>query len=145
MEYRNIVVAVDFSANADTAFDAALELAKQYGSKLHIVHALSYPLFLVSPYQFDLPPDFLESARAEAKRKLQAAAEKAGSDGVEVEWHFEEGAADIAIIKIAAETGADLVVMGTRGNTGLKHIVLGSIAERTIRAAPCSVLTVKQP
>lgn len=143
IEYRNIVVAVDFSENSDTSFGTALELAKQYGAKLHIVHAFAYPVALVSPYEVSLPVDFLDSARGEAKQKLEAAADKAGADRLDVEWHFEEGAAAAAIVKVAAETNADLVVIGTRGNTGLKHVVLGSVAERTVRTAPCSVLTVK--
>jgi nucleotide-binding universal stress UspA family protein len=142
-EYRTIVVAMDFSENSGVAFNAGVDLANQYGAKLHIVHALVYPVFLVSPYQLEMPRDFLDSARDEAKRKLEAAAEKAGADGVDVEWHFEEGPAAVAIVRVATETDADLVVVGTRGNTGLKHVVLGSVAEQTVRTAPCTVLTVK--
>ena len=47
------------------------------------------------------------------------------------------------LTRAAEELGADLIIMGTRGNTGLKHVILGSVAERTIRHAPCSVWTVK--
>lgn len=143
IEYRNIVVAVDFSENSDAAFGTALELAKQYGSKLHIVHAFAYPIALVSPYEVSLPVDFLDAARDEAKQKLEATAEKARAENVDVEWHLEEGASAAAIVKVASETNADLIVMGTRGHTGLKHVVLGSVAERTVRTAQCSVLTVK--
>jgi len=50
-----------------------------------------------------------------------------------------------AIVKHAEDIGADMIVMGTRGLTGLKHVLLGSVAERTIRTAPCPVLTVKTP
>ncbi len=143
IEYRNIVVAVDFSENSDTAFDAAVELAKQYGAKLHIVHAFPYLVSLVSPYEVGMSADYLDSARGEAKRLLQVAAEKAEADCVDVERHFEVSPAAVAIVEVAADTNADLVVIGTRGNTGLKHVVLGSVAERTVRTAPCSVLTVK--
>ena len=141
IEYRNIVVATDFSENSDTAFVAAVELAKRYGAKLQIVHAFAYPAALVS--QYGTTAEHLDSARSEAKRMLQVAAEKAEADGVEVERHFEVSPAAIAIVEVAADTKADLIVVGTRGNTGLKHVVLGSVAERTVRTAPCSVLTVK--
>ena len=50
-----------------------------------------------------------------------------------------------AIVEVAGEAKADLIVMGTRGHTGLKHVLLGSVAERTLRLAPCAVLTVKKP
>jgi len=143
IQYRSIVVAVDFSESSDSAFATAMELAKQYGAKLHVVHAFAYPVDLVSPYEVSLPVDFLDAARDEAKQKLEATAEKARGENVDVEWHIEEGASAAAIVKVAAETGADLIVMGTRGHTGLKHVVLGSVAERTVRTAPCSVLTVK--
>ena len=142
IECRNIVVAVDFSEISDDAFGTGVELAKQFGAKLHIVHAFAYPVALVNSYEAGLSADFLDSVRGEAKRKLQAAAEKAGADGVDAEWHFEVSPAAAAIVKVAVDTQADLVVIGTRGNTGLKHVVLGSVAERTARTAPCSVLTV---
>jgi nucleotide-binding universal stress UspA family protein len=62
---------------------------------------------------------------------------------VEVSTQLAEAPAARAIARAAEETRADLIVMGTRGNSGLKHLVLGSVAERTLRRAPCSVLTVK--
>ena len=58
--------------------------------------------------------------------------------------HLSEVPAASAIVDLAEELGADLIIMGTRGHTGLKHVLLGSVAERTLRHAPCSVLTVKE-
>ncbi len=63
--------------------------------------------------------------------------------GIAVETHLTEGANAHAIVETAKKVNADLIVMGTRGLSGLKHVMLGSVAERTIRISPCPVLTVK--
>ena len=63
--------------------------------------------------------------------------------GIEASGHVTEGAPAIVIAQAARAIPADLIVMGTRGLTGLKHIALGSVAERSVRLAPCPVLTVK--
>jgi universal stress protein A len=63
--------------------------------------------------------------------------------GVKVEGHLTDAPAAPAIAEIAKDVSADLVVMGTHGFTGLRHLLLGSVAERTLRLAPCAVLTVK--
>jgi nucleotide-binding universal stress UspA family protein len=63
--------------------------------------------------------------------------------GVQTEEHLSPLFPPEGIAESAAEVGADLIVMGTRGLTGFKHVLLGSVAERTVRTAPCPVLTVK--
>jgi nucleotide-binding universal stress UspA family protein len=66
------------------------------------------------------------------------------AEGVKASSHLSEVPAASAIVGQAEELGVDLIIMGTRGHTGLKHVLLGSVAERTLRHAPCSVLTVKE-
>jgi nucleotide-binding universal stress UspA family protein len=143
MKFDTILVAVDFSEDSDVAVTAAHELAKQYGSTLHVVHAFELVTPLVSPYQVAVPDLYLVESRNAATKRLEEVVAKVRSEGVTVESHLTEAPAAPAIARIAADIGADLVVMGTRGMTGLKHLVLGSVAERTLRLAPCSVLTVK--
>ena len=87
--------------------------------------------------------NLITEARDQAAKELQAAVAKAEKAGLSVKSHLAEVPAAQAIAHLAEELGVDLVVMGTRGNTGLKHVLLGSVAERTLRHAPCSVLTVK--
>ncbi len=142
IEYRTIVVAVDFSEHSDVAFSAALEMAAEYGAMLHIVHAFHHPIPALAAYD-SLPRDFLDAPRNSALRKLQAAAEKTAAEGIDVKWRLLDGSAGHAIVKFAEEVKADLVIVGTRGISGLKHVLLGSVAEQTIRTAPCSVLTAK--
>jgi len=121
----------------------AVELAKQSGAAIHIVHAYRFPVDVDAPYEVSLPEDYLEAVRQVVHRKLEAVAEKVAAEDLKVEWHLVSVPEASAIANLAEEVGADLIVMGTRGNTGLKHVLLGSVAERTIRLSPCSVLTVK--
>ena len=143
IQINQVLVATDFSENAAEAVDTALSIAKTFGAGLHVVHALQTPVPIVSPYEVVVPDGFLEQARDAAAENLKAVVEKISSEGVDVQSHLTEVPAAPAIARIAEENDVDLVVMGTRGNTGLKHVLLGSVAERTIRLAPCSVLTVK--
>lgn len=143
IKIRTIVSAVDFSEHSDAALDDAIALAKSFGAALHIVHAYHFPIEMGAPYEVSLPDDYLEAVRQVVHRKLEAAAEKVAAQGIEVKWHLVPVPEASAIAKLADEVGADLIVIGTRGNTGLGHVLLGSVAERTIRIAPCSVLTVK--
>ena len=141
--FRTLLTAVDFSAASDAALDVAVALARSFGASLHVVHSFELPIPAVSPYEVAIPDAYLEEARGAAARRLSEAVARARAQGVEAQSHLAEGSPSSAIVRTAEELGADLVVMGTHGHTGLKHLVLGSVAERTLRHAPCSVLTVK--
>jgi nucleotide-binding universal stress UspA family protein len=141
---RRILVAVDFSEYADAVLDAAIEFAKQFGAELHLVHAFDVRIPLVTPYEVAIPTAFIEEAREAAASKLDALVRRVSAEGVKASSHLSEVPAASAIVGQAEELGADLIIMGTRGHTGLKHVLLGSVAERTLRHAPCSVLTVKE-
>ena len=98
---------------------------------------------MFNPYAVTVPVDFVKESREAAERQLDEYAERLRGQGVEAKTHLVEVPAAAAIVRLAEELGADLIVMGTRGLTGLKHALLGSVAERTARTAPCSVLAVK--
>lgn len=141
---EKILVAVDFSEESDGALEAALGLAKAWSAELHVVHALDLRVALVAPYEIVIPPGFIDEARRTATSKLATLVEKVAAEGLSATPHLTEAPAATAIVELAKRIGADLIVMGTRGRTGLKHVLLGSVAERTLREAPCSVLTVKR-
>ena len=143
MNVQKVLIAVDFSEPSQRAANDGLELAKRLGAEVHLVHAFDVPVPMVTPYEVAVPTGFVEQARESAKKRLQEVEDRARTAGVEVHAHLTEAPAAHAIARAAEELGVDLIVMGTRGNTGLKHIILGSVAERTLRLAPCSVLTVK--
>ena len=140
---EEILVAVDFSEQSDRALDAAVEFTRELGAELHLVHALDARISLMTPYEVVIPTAFIDEARIAAASKLEALVQRLRSEGVTAASHLVEAPAASAIVDLAEKIGADLIVMGTRGNTGLKHVLLGSVAERTLRHAPCSVLTVK--
>ncbi|MEN8184715.1 MAG: universal stress protein [Myxococcota bacterium] len=139
---ERILLAVDFSAHSDRAVEVAASLGKRLGASLDVVHA------------FDLPPDYLAYATsfgAEFEQKVQASAaerledvhERLRAMKVPVTLHLRRGSPSAVIAEVARQIHGQLIVMGTRGNAGLSHVLLGSVAERTLRTAPCSVLTVK--
>jgi nucleotide-binding universal stress UspA family protein len=141
---RRIVVATDFSAPGDHARDVGVSLAKQLGAEVHLVHAFDIPLAMVTPYEVTVPDGLIREAREAARKKLDAALAAVRQAGVTATGHLGEVPAAPAVADVAKEVKADLVVIGTHGRTGLKHVLLGSVAERTLRLAPCAVLTVKQ-
>jgi len=143
MEIRKILVAVDFSAHSEKAVEEAIDLAKLVSAKIDLVHAFDVPVPMVTPYEVAVPTGFIEEARKAARERLKAVEQKVRAAGVEVQAHLTEAPAAHAVARAAEELGSDLIVMGTRGHTGLKHVILGSVAERTLRLAPCSVWAVK--
>ncbi len=97
----------------------------------------------VSPYGVALPSNYYDDIRKAAERQLQEWQERFAPGDVVVESTLMSEFPSHAIALTAEEIGADLIVMGTRGLSGIKHVMLGSVAERTVRIAPCPVLTVK--
>jgi nucleotide-binding universal stress UspA family protein len=140
---RTILVAVDFSASSDAALDMAIELARPLGAEVHVVHAYELRVPMVMPYEVSLPQTFMDDTRNAAATKLAGDVAKIERAGITAHSHLDDTSAVSAVAKTAESVNADLIIMGTRGHTGLKHILLGSVAERTLRIAPCSVLTVK--
>ncbi len=140
---ENIVVPVDFSTHSEKAIGTALALAKTFGAKLHLVHAYHLPFPMGALDQIAIPQDFARAVRDSASSKLEIILQRITGEGIRGEIHLTGSPPVQAIEETAERVGADLIVMGTRGLTGLKHVLLGSVAERTIRTAPCPVMTVK--
>jgi len=139
---KAIVVGCDFSESGGEALRVAADWARSFGAKLHVVHALQVPMPLIAPYEVAIPEGVIEGARREAQRQLEQAAQ--GIAGVSVTTELASTPAHAALVDAAARLSAELIVTGSRGLTGLKHALLGSVAERTVRYAPCSVLTVRK-
>ena len=143
-EFRKILVPVDFSGNSHKAIDVAIGLAKTFDSELHVLHAYHPVMAAAGPDGVVLTQSFWDGVRDAAQANLNDVLESVSEQGVKVEGHLTANAASAAIEAAARELEADLIVMGTRGLTGLKHVLLGSVAERTVRTAPCPVMTVKE-
>jgi len=143
MHFHKIVVATDFSEFGERAVATATELAKRFGAELHLVHTLEIPIPLFEPYAVSIPADFVAESRKVATERLDEALGVAKASGLSGEVHLREVPAAPAIVAAAKEIGADLIVVGTHGHTGIKHVLLGSVAERTVRDSACPVLAVK--
>ena len=142
--FTRIVVPTDFSETAQRAFESAIALARESSAELHVCHAVEYVAPMVSPYEIPLPEDFIQQTRAAAQNRLTEVVEQGKRAGLYCEGHLLSDRADPGISILAGEIHADLIVIGTRGAGRLRHIFIGSVAERTVRHAPCSVLTVKE-
>jgi nucleotide-binding universal stress UspA family protein len=135
-----ILVAVDFSPTSDRVLPWAFRLARTHGARLHLVHAVT-PV-PVLPEQFELPGDLPEQLRTAAEQRLAQLVSAADSEGVEATWGAEYGQPSEVIASTAQQRGADLVVLGTRGLSGLEHLLLGSTAERVLRLVECPVFNI---
>ena len=134
------MVATDFSDTARYAVHWAASIAGAHGARLEIFHALQAPPVGAIPEVVPLPPSFYEHDRKEAERLLQEAA--AGLPGISAGTSLRSGTAASAIVDVAAECSADLLVVGVRGTSALERVFLGSVAARVVRDSPCPVLAV---
>ena len=145
IEIRCILVPVDFSESAAPVMEWAAHLAEEHGSRIVLFHAYHLPVEFQQLEGAYLPPDFWANVKAEAEQSLSRYADELKKRGLSVEAVVREGYAATAIVDEAESQNADLVVIGTHGLSGLKHMLLGSIAERVVQKSPCPVLTVKSP
>jgi len=138
---RVIVMATDFSENADVALAWAEQLARQHQAALVLVHAVASEPF-AAPEFVSWPQRHAAGIRARAESQLHRQAEAVRRRGLAVDCVLGLGSAADVVIETADRRGADIVIAGTRGRTGLKRLLLGSTAARLIRNARCPVLTV---
>ena len=144
--FRSIVVGTDGSQTAEKAVTAAIELAALSGAALELVSAYE-PVSNQAPRRDAREaPAGAESTvprRAEVDATLRHAVERAGAAGVTAREHAREGDAADAILDVAEELGADLIVVGNKGMTGAERFMLGSIPNKVSHHAPCSVLIIR--
>jgi nucleotide-binding universal stress UspA family protein len=140
---RKILVPVDFSECSESALDAAVGFAKAFGAEVHLLHCYQVTPATVAPYGIVVPETFEHDVRQAALRRLGEERARVSGEGLHVQEHISPRFPSEEIPAMAEKLGADLIVMGTRGLTGVKHVLLGSVAERTVRGASCPVLTVK--
>jgi nucleotide-binding universal stress UspA family protein len=159
VEIRCILIPLDFSHHVEAILDWGAHLAEEHKSRVLLLHAYHLPVEFQQLEGAYLPPDFWSNVKAEALQTLERHSETLRAKGIEVETVVREGYPATVILEEAEQRGypatvileeaeqrgADLIVIGTRGLSGLKHLLLGSIAERVVQKAHCPVLTVKTP
>lgn len=144
MEFRRLLVPVDFSDPSQWALEAACDLARLSGGTLELLHVCPVDP-RVYPLGWILTDGAERDIRTAAEKALEPWREGVAQRGLEVRATVLLGIASEVISEVARQREVDLIVMGTRGRTGLEHVMLGSVAERTLRLAPCPVLTVRAP
>ncbi|MBV8762914.1 MAG: universal stress protein [Deltaproteobacteria bacterium] len=143
MAFKRILCPIDFSPSSERAFALGAQLARESGGTLVLVHVFEqWPWttgdYLLSP---NILQDLVDNAQAELAKWRDRAKDLAIKD---VQTRFFTGAPwDWIVREAQADTAIDLIVMGTHGRTGLKHVLLGSVAEKTVRHAPCAVLVAR--
>jgi nucleotide-binding universal stress UspA family protein len=141
--YRKILCPVDFDPNSTDALAHAAALAMNSAATLYLLHVIQInPLTAQGAAQGFAGKDFYDSQVENARSQLEQCSQSIPA-GVRRELAVEIGEPGNLIIAVQQRLGADLVVMATHGRRGLKHLVLGSVAERVVRESAAPVLTVR--
>ncbi len=141
---KHILVAHDFEKDSDAALDYALGLARALGARITLLHTYEIPS-MGAPEVLVMATDWTRQIGAVARESLAKIAERAGPPGAPLAAEVREGAAWREVDSFAREHHVDLVVVGSHGRRGLSRALLGSVAERIVRTAPCPVLVVRTP
>ncbi|MCK9418259.1 MAG: universal stress protein [Nitrospirae bacterium] len=146
VDFKSIVVATDGSKYSLAAASEAIGLAKQNKSELTVISVV--PSELMTPTDIDLTMTHKEliadKEMHEAEKNVKSVKEAAQKEGVAVKAFVMSGRPADAIIEIARDKNADLIVLGSHGRTGLEKLLMGSVAERVIVLSSCAVLVVKR-
>ena len=144
MTTEHVLVPIDFSAYSDHALDYAITCASKLQARLTLLHVIeSLPVRGVDAVT--LPQDYLQELEVVANRNMQAYLARVAAAGLKGEVAVVHGTPFRVITAVAKERQVDLIIMGTHGRTRLRHLLLGSVAERVVRLAPCPILVVRTP
>jgi nucleotide-binding universal stress UspA family protein len=142
---RSILFATDFSEDAERAERVVTKWARLLGAEVEIFHAIRETEVLFAPYAVAGSSDWEGELKEAACRRIESAQARFEEAGVSAKSKIAYGLASEEIIKRAETTGAQVIAMGSRGYSALQRFVLGSVAQRVLRHAPCSVLVAGAP
>lgn len=140
---KNILVATDFSEPSATALNYGRDLARSYGATLHVLHVADDTLLRYGPEVAFAIPDFQADLDRKAAEALDALVTADDRRTLQVVTALESGRPANVIAEYAKRKSIDVIVVGTHGRGGVQHLLMGSVAERVVRTAPCPVLTVR--
>ena len=143
--FKSILVVTDFSDLGNSAVPVAFRLAKDQGARVILAHVLegsNVPSPLYASYTFVPTPEQMREAEARARTDLGALVPKE-LRAVPHEIQVAPGTAATEVCRLAKDNGASLIVISSHGRSGVKHFLLGSVAERVVRHAPCPVLVMR--
>jgi nucleotide-binding universal stress UspA family protein len=133
----------DFSDCSQEVFRVACALARDHAARLIVLHATAVPDLAYTGYGAPGSPLGAEQYLAKARQDLEKL--QPPDPRLMLERRLEEGDPVTEILRVAVATDAEVIIMGTHGQTGFPHLLMGSVADRVLRKAPCPVLTLKTP
>jgi nucleotide-binding universal stress UspA family protein len=148
IELRRILFPYDFSTLSLHGLRYARSFAEAYDAELHVLHVVDEACqywMAMGPNSVPIGPPPEELVEASTREMEKFAAEHLSDAGFPVMTEVQMGRPFMEIIRYAREKKIDLIILGTHGRSGLKHVLLGSVAERVVRKAPCPVLTIRHP
>ncbi len=144
---KKILVPVDFSEASEVALRYGKAFAEAFGAQLHVMHVFEEPVVPAWTTEGYIPA--LQSVREELEKRARQKLEETLSDDergkFDAQLVLKTGTPFVEIVRYARENDIDLIVIGTHGRGPIAHILLGSVADRVVRKAPCPVLTVRHP
>jgi nucleotide-binding universal stress UspA family protein len=147
--FNSILVAVDGSPNSMRAAEMAVDLAKKNGAHLYVLSVISTPVFAATGIQETASPgaagEFFDKAKKDAEGIVAGVVSKANAEGLKVRGEIIENVPSVveAISDYAEEWKVELIIVGTRGLSGFKKLLLGSVSSALVAHAPCSVLVIR--
>jgi nucleotide-binding universal stress UspA family protein len=144
---KNVLVATDFGEASEAALAYGRALARSFGARLHIIHVVGSTAAWAGAEGYAFDPGELQADMEESARKtLEALVRDDDRRDLSAQTVLRvSGTPALAIVTYAKDANLDLIVMGTHGRGGMAHVLMGSVAEKVVRTAPCPVLTVRHP
>lgn len=142
LELRNILLPTDFSEPSLVATRYALEFARRFGAKLHLLHVIEDPVVYLPMFE-SYPLPSREEFEQFAQTRLDNWILPDDAQGIEIARQWVHGAPFVEILRAIEREQIDLVVLGTHGRGFAAHLLMGSVAEKIVRKARCPVLTVR--
>lgn len=150
--FHSLLVPTDFSSSSEAAVALAIDMARTHGGRLMLVHVSDIGATLALDAAMSSAAMGIAAAvgvdqqmQENARHALENLAERVRGQGIEVEIVSTEGTPEARIVELATERGADAIIMGTQGRSGLEQLLVGSVAEKVVRSAPVPVITVHAP
>ena len=147
VKIKMILHPTDFSEPSKYALCYALSFAEEYQAKLCVLHVIEE---VSSALYFDMlqaPPlaQLMADIEKQAQKAMQELISPDAQGKIPIQYVIRKGVPFLEIIRCGEQVGADMIVCGTHGRTGLKHALFGSVAEKVVRKSPCPVLSVRHP
>ena len=143
---KRILVPTDFSEPSAIALKYARAFAEAFGASLDVLHVMEDPFIYAPTSEGYVPPSgMLEEMERNTRERLNKVLPEDARKELRAEVVLKKGSPFVEIVRYARENNVDLIVMGTHGRGPIAHMLMGSVAEKVVRKAPCPVLTVRHP